>query len=370
MKKLILLLGIAILLQIKSNAQSTNDILNLLTEGKLISKEKADSLRAEAAIKQQEADEKKKNFLVNAARQIQISGYTQVRYQRFEESGKIDGFDIRRTRLDIKGNFTPYWSFRVQTEFAVAPKLLDAYAEYKLNDCFNLTIGQAKIPFSFENLASSNKLESIDRSQVVEALTARSKDVIGNQNGRDIGLQIGGSFIKINDIYFVDYKAGIFNGAGINVSDNNFSKDFAGRIILHPIKGLGVGGGYYNGFGIFGTPATPKKRHRYGFELNYECQRFTYHSEYIKGFDGGIKKDGWYVQAGYFVLKQKLQTILKYDTYNSDLSKSKNQTTNYTIGLNYTINPFTRLQLAYTLRELQNKFNKNNFASLQFQIGF
>ena len=40
----------------------------------------------------------------------------------------------------------------------------------------------------------------IDRSQVVEALVARGKDVIGNQNGRDIGIQIGGGILKKNGI--------------------------------------------------------------------------------------------------------------------------------------------------------------------------
>ena len=75
--------------------------------------------------------------------------------------------------------------------------MIDAYGEIKLADYFSLTVGQFKIPFSMENLTSSNKLEMIDRSQVVEALVARSKDVIGNQNGRDIGIQAGGTFLKV-----------------------------------------------------------------------------------------------------------------------------------------------------------------------------
>ena len=172
--------------------QSSNDILNILISNKTITQQQADSLRAEAAIKQQETDANKKIFPVNASRFIQLSGYTQLRYLQMEEKGKRSGFDIRRARLDIKGAITPYFSYRLQTEFADKPKILDAYGEIKLADYFNITAGQFKIPFSMENLASSNKLEMIDRSQVVEALVARGKDVIGNQNGRDIGIQIGG----------------------------------------------------------------------------------------------------------------------------------------------------------------------------------
>ncbi len=43
-----------------------------------------------------------------------------------EEKGKRSGFDIRRARLDIKGSITPYFSYRLQTEFADKPKILDA----------------------------------------------------------------------------------------------------------------------------------------------------------------------------------------------------------------------------------------------------
>ncbi len=38
------------------------------------------------------------------------------------------------------------------TEFADKPKIMDAYAEVKFNDYFNITIGQFRIPFSIENL--------------------------------------------------------------------------------------------------------------------------------------------------------------------------------------------------------------------------
>src|SRR5512138_1907432 len=158
-----------------SFSQSSNEILNLLISNKVISQVQADSVRAEAAVLQQQTESTRKSFFVSASRQMQLSGYTQLRYQALQEKGKNDGFDIRRARLDLRGNVTPWFSYRVQADLADKPKLIDGYGEIKLADYFTITAGQFKIPFSLENLASSNKLEMIDRSQVVEALVARGK---------------------------------------------------------------------------------------------------------------------------------------------------------------------------------------------------
>jgi phosphate-selective porin OprO and OprP len=56
------------------NAQTPNDILNLLIGNRIITEEQADSIRAEAAIKQQDADNNRKSFPATAARSLQLSG--------------------------------------------------------------------------------------------------------------------------------------------------------------------------------------------------------------------------------------------------------------------------------------------------------
>jgi len=370
MKKLILILIFSVSTLI-GVAQTTNDVLELLIKNKTITQEQADSVRAESAIKQQDLDAGKRSFFATAGRLIQLSGYTQLRYRFLQESGKIDEFDIRRARLDVRGAVSPYFAYRLQTDFAVSPKLLDAYAEVKLFDYLNLTVGQAKIPFSFENLASSNKMESIDRSQVVEALVARGKDVIGNQNGRDIGVQVGGTFWKFDHRFLFDYKIGVFNGSGINQDDKNKNKDIVGRLIAHPIKGLDFGGSYYTGTGTFGTPtATNQDRNRYGIELNYEQPRFFVRGEFIEGKDGTTSKNGWYIQTGYFVIPARLQLIAKYDTYDPNTDIASNVSTAYMIGGNYIFNNWSRIQAGFTLNKEEGPQINNNYGIIQYQISF
>lgn len=354
--------------------QSTDDVLNLLIANHTISQESADSLRADAAIKQQDAAANKKSFFVNATRQIQISGYTQLRYQALDEPGKKDGFDLRKARLDIKGNITPYFSIRFQPEFADKPKVLDAYAEIKISDYFMVTAGQFKIPFSMENLAPDNKYEFIDLSQSVEAMVARSKDVIGNQNGRDLGLQAGGTLIKHNNASILEYRLGVFNGSGINIADTaNEAKDVVGRLIVNPVKGLSFGGGYYSGWDRAIKPDVKGKsqaRNRFGIEASYVTPRLLTRFEYIKGRDGKTDRQGWYAQAGYFVIPQKLQFMAKYDSYDPNTTVNDNISTTIVLGANVAFNSWSRLQAFYTIRQEEGTSVNNNYFSLQYQIGF
>ena len=370
---LVLYLSSAFLINLK--AQSTNDLLNLLVKNKSITLQQADSLRAGAAIKQQEADAARKSFFISAARSMKLSGYSQVRFQQFDETGKISRIDIRRARLDLRGDLTPYWSYQFQFDFAGSNgKLLDAVADFKPWDFLNISIGQTKIPLSYENQISDNKMEGNDRSQVVEALVARSNDVNGNHNGRDIGVLAGGTFLKINGKNRIEYRVGVFNGEGINLSDSNNAKSTSGRIVGHLIKGLDVGASFYSGWDKFtigkGFPAINQNRSRYGFELNYELKRFYFRGEYLQGKDAEISREGWYIQSGYYVIPGKVQALLKYDVYDPNKTKTGDISSRYIVGATWQFNNYAKFALNYNFCEEESSNIRNNFASLQFQIGF
>jgi phosphate-selective porin OprO/OprP len=368
----LLLLAIA-----TSKAQTTNDLLNLLIQNNTITQAQADSIRAEAAIAEQANLSKIKSFAVNAGKKIQLAGYTQIRYQALEEKGKNDGFDIRRAYLDVKGAITPYWSYRLQTDFAGTPKIVDIYTELKINDYLNFTIGQQPIPFSLNNNTSNTKLELADRVQVVEALSSRKGDVLGDNNGRDIGITLYGSFLPSNNLNLIEYRIGVFNGSGINKTDLNEAKEVIGRIILHPIKGLDLGGSCYSGWTPDSTALNNKTeskllglRQRVGAEINYTFKFLNFKGEYLIGKDGEVDKTGYYAQIAAFVIPNKVQIIGRYDTYDKDRDKEDNLNTNIAFGANYFINPNALLQICYIIRQEEGSSVDNNTGSLQLQISF
>ncbi len=381
MKNFILLIWLAVsffVLSALSFAAETDvdRLLDLLVEKGVVTKDDAVGFRADLAVKKQEEKETQKEFTVISGKPIKISGYTQVRYR--QDKSINDTFDIRRARLDIKGDITERFDYRTQLEFGgtSGPFLLDATINYKVNPYIKLTTGQFKIPFSQENLISSPKLETINRSQIVEALVARGTDVIGNQNGRDIGLQASGSFWQKENIYLFDYALGVFNGAGINRADTNEQKDIIGRLVFRPIKDFTVGTSYYLGDYTVATatslsPVVRKDaRRRIGTEFSYVKDPFSLKGEYIKGNDGATNKDGWYLQTGYYFIPKKFQGVFKFDTYDPNTKLEKNETNVYTLGGNWYFNKWAFLQVNYELKDEQAKETDNNALTGQLTLQF
>ena len=62
-------------------AQTPNDVLNILINKGTITQSEADSIRADYAIKQQQAAAQARVFPLGSSRLLQLSGYTQVRSQ-------------------------------------------------------------------------------------------------------------------------------------------------------------------------------------------------------------------------------------------------------------------------------------------------
>src|SRR5580704_6916243 len=267
-----LLLGSVFLTSI-TQAQTADDILNILTKKGTLSEKEADSIRHESAVKQHQNEASADSFPLRLGRSLSLSGYSQVIYQNFEHpvAGKYyDGFTIKRARLDFQGHFSSQFDYRVLVDFVgqsgangtaptggqlISPFLVEAYIVYKPFTFLNIKAGQMIVAFSQENMVQDRNLDLIERSQVVNALVARKGDAanglvdsLGNQNGRDIGVQLGGSIGKIQDYYLLDYAFQLLDGAGINTLDNNQSKDIDARLVFHPLKWINVGGSYYDGY--------------------------------------------------------------------------------------------------------------------------
>ncbi len=299
-------------------------------------------------------------YFLTLKSKMQLNGYSQIRGQFLFDTTKATSFDLRRIRLNLQGNITPKILYRLQLDFAGSPKIVDGYFQYTYKPFLKITVGQYKIPFSLENITSSSLMYSINRSQVVEGLVARGKDPIGNQNGRDIGLQVSGQFLQNKRSVF-EYAVELVNGNGINTLDNDRGKDVVGRLIVSPLKNLWFGGSFYKGRIIKDDHLNPE-RNRAGGELSYTAKFFAFSAEYIAGIDNTTHKEGYYGQLTLFPMKHKYEGLIKYDYYDSNIRTPKTSSLSYIIGFNWLPNSKVKLQLHYDYRVDTDKFDTVNDA--------
>ena len=287
-----------------------------------------------------------------------ISGLVNLRY-RYDASDNSNSFDIRRARLDIRGNIVKPLEYRLHIDFANSPKILDAYLNWKINDYIALQAGQYKLLFSLENPYSPYDLEVIENSLVITNLVNYS-DVSGiSANGRDIGIGLNGNFLRRDGYSIINYSIGVFNGSGINTTDGNKDKDFSGILTIRPIKHLSLAASHYNGSA--GKTDSTFQRVRTGFGVKYDDNRLLVRSEYIQGKTGNFRSEGVYAVVAYFV-HPKVQVLAKYDYFKRNMSEKNTMQEDYTTGVNYLPVNNICLQFNY-IRKSSLQYGTNFFAA-------
>jgi hypothetical protein len=187
---------------------------------------------------------------------FRIRGYGQIRYNRLAESnadfqceqcdrswGENGGFFIRRARIILQGQIHPRVFMYLQPDFASAvgtagnvAQLRDWYMDVGLNatNSWRMRIGQSKVPFSFENLQSSQNRLPLDRADATNSASA---------NERDLGVflmwaptatrarlrDLVGDGLKGSGDYGV-FTIGAFNGQTANRAEANNSPHVVARL--------------------------------------------------------------------------------------------------------------------------------------------
>ncbi|HEY3297597.1 MAG TPA: porin [Armatimonadota bacterium] len=372
-----------------ASVDSVDILIKALVDRQIITEDDASAVRAEIATIRQDEEANKKSYSVTGKQPIKLSGYVQERYVQSTQPGVNSSLEARRVRLTLSGDATPTVDYKVQLEFAGSrkgltdssikngalssktgsfgkPLLVDGVIGYKVFGGNKLSVGQFKIPFGLENLTSSYNLDTINRTQVTETLVPGRDN--GSQ-GRDIGVQFGGTK-QLNEegSKQLEYQLAFFNGAGINVGDDNGRKDVAGRVLWKPgIDGLSIGAAHYNG-----SAGAARLAHvRTGGEAVFIRGPWTVKSEYVWAKDASINKKGWYATL-VRQLNSNTQAVVRYDNLDPNTSADNDRASTWTYGLNRFLNKdgSTRIQLNYERHLEQGTQKPNDLILAQFQAGY
>lgn len=311
-----------------------------------------------------------------------VSGLINARYSY--DTGTTDnngdaynGFDIRRTRLAVSGNFGKRLDYKIQAEYgggkqnsAANVKLLDAFLKIKLAKEFNIQVGEFKVEYSQETLDGPATWITIENPTVVNKLNGYSDESGQNVNSRDVGIRFYGGFIHKEDYDVIQYKIGIYNGNGVDLKDNDKYKDVGSLLYIRPIKELVLSAGYYSGRYTANASTPTITRNRSSFGFTFTPENLFLRSEYLYGKTGDRTHQGMYATAAYS-LSHGLQPLLSYGYYQKDTDLKTNNRSDYQIGVNWIANKKVRLQLAYTHTDYTNSYKDDtNLIESQLLVSF
>jgi phosphate-selective porin OprO/OprP len=329
-------------------------------------------------------------FVVPRASELKLvlGGYIQVNFEdgdvsAFEGSFGLralkDRFRLRRTRINLTGDFAEQFDFKVEGDFGQGDGLNSNRLAFSATDIFvnwhqfpeaQVKVGQWKAPFGLEQLTPDPSLIIIERSLPTGAITP----------DRQIGAQLWGKpFTNIwpDEKDLLTYYAGIFNGNGRNVSvndNNNFM--YVGRLELMPFKGkifgqessLKLGGDVLNSRDDAGTNISSTlnllvnadgslspfvlpgadERTAWGVDAWLKLGPFDLIGEYLQEKVNGrtvngvppgfadFTTNGYYITAAYFLIPKKLQAAVQWQDLNPG-QRGSDGIHSITGGLNYYI---------------------------------
>jgi phosphate-selective porin OprO and OprP len=306
-----------------------------------------------------EDKDKKDTPVLTAIKNLKLGGYAQFLGASWDPG--TDTFQLRRARLSLAGTIVKNLSFKLSLDLVKSPALLDAQVEFAPCREAGLRFGQFLVPFSLDNVTSVADIDMVNRPAVVEAL-APGRDI--GSSGRDVGLAAFGRWT------IAEYALGFVNGSGINKADADGHKDLSGRLVLHPVKFLALGGSLYRGRRAPAEGEPLADRNKEGLEAVLSVNRVMIKGEYIHARDGLVSKAGWYVLAGAFALPGKLQALVRYDALDLDRAVAADGKHIVTFGLNWIIAGRTKLQLNYEIHGLEAGGREKSGLLAQFQAAF
>lgn len=370
---------------------------------------------------------------------VKLSGYGMTQYQYSgQKDAESNSFNIRMARISLEGRIAGdfYWKTQIQfngntSTLGSSPRMVDLFAEWQKYEYFKVKIGQFKNPFTFENPMHPIDQGFMGYSQNVSKLAGFS-DRAGEHasNGRDIGLQFQGDFLKnANGRNLLHYQIGVFNGQGTNTKDVDQQKNVIGGIWVMPVSGMRIGAfgwtgsyarkGTWNddeqgniiyekdaaGNSVLDKDGKPVKetfsgtrnlnQNRYAFSFEYKKDGWTVRSEYIHStgkafaksitnFNDANAKDcnlnakiGDKAQGVYGLViaplaqlpkNSRIDVKARYDMYQPN-GKSNMQRTQYEAGLNFHIGKRISILTEYALIN-DKTLAKHNYSMADAEICF
>ncbi len=305
---------------------------------------------------------------------IQLTGRIHMDYRHYgantvsgDENPLQNAFEVRRARLGVKGQFQKDWKYEIVGNYGMTSNGMSsgsteidvAYIDYAANPAASVRLGKFKMPFSLEQLTSSNNIDFMERSLVGQ----NDSELIP---GKETGVMLFGSPVA-GATYAVALSTGRGNKDAVYDKPDfvargtiNAAKLFAGNDSIVTHLGLGYSTGEIKGmkpasartetrtssafFESASALTGPVTRQRLGLEAAVAYEALKVQGEYFdfkyEGEDRTDKVKGYYAQIVYNLTGEKHNYSNSSGTFgwikpNQPFSLTKGGLGAWQVGLRY-----------------------------------
>jgi phosphate-selective porin len=236
-----------------------------------------------------------------------------------------------------------------------------------------LTFGQFKVPLGRQEYTTSSKLQFVDRDILSGEFT----------RGRDVGVQLSGVLGRGK----LQYEAGIFNGnPASRINNENDKYQYNARVTFLPLGEMRYGESAFEGRDKPLLSIAAELEHNdqhgstngddfktvlWGADVAFKFKGFSAFAEYFgrrRDPEVGPRFDspGFHAQAGYFVVRDRLEVAARYATYDPSDLIPNNDRTEIGGALNYFIKKHL-LKIQSDFRQLEDKTRATKDKELRVQ---
>ena len=146
----------------------------------------------------------------------------------------LSGFSLGRAEMILEGHVGgPFFQYRLQVDAAASPSLKDAYVAWHPLRMLSIWAGQFKVPYGLQRQYWKAELEFVNISAPMAAFSLE----------RDLGLMLVARLVPGR----LTVQAGLLNGSGANVPNNNIDLAYALRVVATPFGPLPASEGDIDG---------------------------------------------------------------------------------------------------------------------------
>jgi hypothetical protein len=283
-----------------------------------------------------------------------------------------NGFSVANFRILLTGELDRRFGYLLQTNFILAPSILDAMMYYRASPAIRLDVGQFKAPFSYEFLTYAGSIDFVNRAQAVTLISPK----------RQLGLQVllGQADAALR------FGGGVFNGNGSQPlgNDNNHLL-YAGRVFGS--QPLSEGNAAGSGNITYGFNAAYSKddgaallgrivdftgtRTLLGADVRVEAGPYLLSTEWLYGRFDAVDADvrhawGGHATIGYRI-KPSLQLLGRLDLFAPGADEERSDL--IVLGLNFWPTSVTEIQANYIVDTSYGALNHHQLL-VNFQFGF